>query len=294
MNNNIDNIKEVELKNEKDSRCAPKYKFGDGSCIPLHMLIKMAEAYNAVDNKNPIKLLVSLETLNPKKYKKYLVKEFDKRLDRVCDDQRCWIKQEFVKKMNNNDSYYLKKKVFRPKGPNGKFTWLNTFNVNDVMEQYEDKYPEFKFFGAVPIDFDELSQLELSNNYNYNDLVKKGIYKIGVVFNLDEHYKSGSHWVSSYCDLKNGHVYYFDSYGYKPEKRIRKFLRSVAKYIQNTQKVEPVVNFNKVRHQYDNYDCGVYSINFIQRLLDGETFENITRNKTLDKDMNKNRDVYFS
>lgn len=279
---------------DKDAKCAPKHKFEENSCIPLHMLIKMAEAYNIVDKSNPIRLLISLETLNPKKYKKYLINEFIKRLSKVCNNQQCWIKQEFIKKMNIDDSYYLKKKVFRPKGPNGQFTWLNTFNINDVMEQYEDKYPEFKFFGAVPIDFDELSQIELSSDYNYDDLIKKGIYKIGVVFNLDEHNKPGSHWVAAYCNLKDGQVYYFDSYGYKPEKRIRKFLRSVAKYVQNKTGKDPIVNFNRVRHQYDSYDCGVYSINFIQRLLDGETFEGITENNTLDKEMNKKRNDYFS
>ena len=52
--------------------------------------------------------------------------------------------------------------------------------------------------------------------------IKKGKYKLGVIFNLDEHYKSGSHWVALYADLNKDQVYFFDSYGKKPEKRIRK------------------------------------------------------------------------
>ena len=254
----------------------------------------MAEAYNETDKKNPIKLSSTLETLNPRKYKRYLIKEFNTRLSNVCNDQRCWIRQSFINKMNNQDIYTIKKKIFRPKGPNGKTTWLNTFNIDDVMKQYEDKYSDFKFFGAVPIDFDSLSEIEISSDYDFKKLINNGKHKIGVVFNLDESWKPGSHWVACYSDLKKGTVYFFDSYGYNPEKRIRKLLRSIARYIKDVEKKHPVVNYNKVRHQYDNYDCGVYSINFIQRLLDGETFENITQNKTIDNKMRENREVYFT
>jgi hypothetical protein len=61
--------------------------------------------------------------------------------------------------------------------------------------------------------------------------------------------------------------------------------------IQNLRKFD--IDYNKVRHQYDNSECGVYSINFILELLDGKSFKDITNNKTYDEEMNKNRKIYF-
>jgi hypothetical protein len=58
------------------------------------------------------------------------------------------------------------------------------------------------------------------------------------------------------------------------------------------QKIK-TIKFNQNRHQFKNSECGVYSINFILRLLKGETFENICSNITTDDQVNKCREVYF-
>jgi Ulp1 family protease len=54
------------------------------------------------------------------------------------------------------------------------------------------------------------------------------------------------------------------------------------------------IQHNKIRHQQKGSECGVYSINFILRLLKGETFDEITNNITLDEEVNKCRKVYFT
>lgn len=280
---------------DKDQRCAPTKAFDDGSCIPLYLLVEMANAYNEdrqASQDNSIKLNPGLETLNPKKYKRYLLGEFSSKLDKVCDDQRCWIRQDFVKRMNKRMAQELNKNTFRPSGPEGKFEWLNTFNINDVMGQYQDKYTDFIFLGAVPIDFDDLPELGLKG-FNFVESVKKGKSKIGVVFNLDEHYKGGSHWVSTYSDLNNGQVYFFDSYGSEPDPRIRKFMRRITRCIKDDLKKKPMVDYNRTRHQYGSSECGVYSINFILRMLDGDKFEDISKNKISDNEINKCREIYF-
>ena len=53
------------------------------------------------------------------------------------------------------------------------------------------------------------------------------------------------------------------------------------------------VRYNKKQHQFKNSECGVYSMNFIIRLLNGETFDNIIGNITKDEAMNECRQVYF-
>ena len=52
------------------------------------------------------------------------------------------------------------------------------------MDQYEKRYPEFKFYGAVPIDFDDLPFLGIKNiKYNelYNNNKTKSSVKMEIV-----------------------------------------------------------------------------------------------------------------
>lgn len=283
---------EIKPLDERDKRCAPGLKFEDGACMDLESLINMAEAYNSHFPKNQIELSSKLHTLNPKQYKRHLVKSFAERLSDVCDSQRCWMKQSFMNELQEMSKRKLTKYTFRPKGPNGQFTWLNTHNVNHVMEQYENLDNRFKFFGAVPIDFDDLPNLEIAQ-IDFNKLYNQGKTKIGVVFNLDEHYKSGSHWVASYIDLDKGGVYFFDSYAEPPEARIRKFMRKANTFLKNKQ-IDATVEHNKTRHQYGNSECGMYSLHFIIKMLEGNNFEDVNKTPISDDFVNKLREVYFT
>jgi hypothetical protein len=297
MNQDIDNIRSSEIKpnSERDYRCAPSKQFKDGSCITLNGLVALAEGYNKTyDDK--IKLKPKLETINPSLYKKYLIKQFNKRLDNVCDNQRCWLKQDFVKNVTDQMKRDLLFNTYRPKGPQGKFTWLNTLNINDVMKQYEDKYKDFLYLGTVPADFDDLPYLGIKN-LNFDDLIKKGKTKIGIIFNLDNHNQDGSHWVSLYSDIKNGKIYFSDSYGLPPEPRFRKLMRRIARYSRhqlNIPEDKLDIRHNKTRHQRGNSECGVYSINFILRNLKGDTFDKIVGTRISDDNVNKCRKVYFT
>ena len=304
-------VKLVFEPKDEDLKCAPSKKFTDDSCFTLESLKRMANAYNNKINQNKFKGNL-IQITNEKKH---LVLELTDRLKDICDDQICWLKQDFIRELNDLDT---NENTFRPEGPQGRFTWLNTTNIDEIMKQYEYKYKEFKFFGAIPIDFDDLQEYGI-RKLNFDKLVSSGKSKIGFVFNLDEHWQSGSHWVSMFADLNKDQIYYFDSYGIRPKKRIRNLVNRISKWCykrhiinsrnetdsmtehsfmhpNNLNYIEKKINtikYNKVRHQFKNSECGVYSINFILRLLKGETFDFICNNITLDDEVNKCRETYF-
>lgn len=283
-------LEDIKTNNPKDMKCAPHLSFDNGSCIPLDILVKMAESYNGYSSTDKINIDDKLEMLYPNEYKRYLLYEFKKRFN---SNQHDWIKQNFIKLMKEEDVDKLKNHTFRPPGPEGTFDWLSTFDINYTLAQYENKYPDFKFLGAVPIDFNELDNLPFKT-LNFDELYSSGIKRIGAIFNLDEHWKEGSHWVSLYADLEKGQVYFSDSSGSKPEKRIVDFIDKIEKYLVNKRKINnPDVRYNKVQHQKGNTECGVYSINFILRLLKGKTFDHITRKRVADEKVNKCRMIYF-
>ena len=289
----MDIINENDLQiDENDKKCAPNIKFENGSCIPLYIIINMAEAHN-IENKNKqIKLYRNMDIINPAKYKLYILHEFYKLYPM---GQTEWLKQSFNKFMDKHIKELLDNNIFRPDGPNGRFTWLDTNNVVDTMTQYEMKYKDFKYMGTVPIDFFEFDEFEI-NKFDYDSYIKKGIYKFGIIFNLDKHNQAGSHWVAMYSDLKSGKIYFYDSYGTRPPVEIKKLMEIHAKYYMdklNSKNKLPDIRYNQIRAQYKGSECGVYSINFILRLLRGDSFNSICADKTSDDKINKCRKIYY-
>ena len=303
---------------EPDMKCAPSKKFTNGSCFSIDSLKKIAENYNKRNN-NKIDL-----NLN----KTELVNQLENKLSEKCSEQTCWLRLDIVKELDNED---ILNNTFRPKGPSKKYEWLSTTHINEVIEQYQTNHKDFIFLGAVPSDFDEIPVLGISN-LNFEELEKDKKHKFGMVINLDEHNKNGSHWVALYFDLKKYQIYFFDSLGRRPIKRIRKYINKVSKYlymkkyneklpinniIEHIKSVKKLpqnkldkmiqknsylnnllgggfdIKYNNIQHQFDNSECGVYSINFIIRLVSGESFDSIVNNITKDEKMNANRKVYF-
>jgi len=291
----IINVKDIMPSNKDELKCGPDLEFENGSCIPLNILVDMAEAYNKYckdNNKDDkIKLNSRLDTLYPDEYKKYLLHEFKMRYN---NNQKDWIKKNFTEYMSDESKHILENIVFRPEGPQGKFDWLSTIDINKVLFQYESKYIDFKFLGAVPMDFNDLDYLPFKDIEKYlNKLYGDKIYRIGVIFNTDESYKSGKHWISLFADLHKGQIYYSDSYGIRPEQRVIDLINRIEKFIESKGITDIDIRYNKTQHQKGNSECGVYSINFILRLLKGKTFDHITRKRLTDEKVNKCRVVYF-
>lgn len=275
----------------EDKKCAPGKDYKDGSCFTVDNLVKIAKAYNSNFK----------EKINIKNEKKFLLRELNNKLKSVCDNQQCWLKLKFIKDLNDQN---LLKYTFRPQGPDKGTEWLSTTDIDNVMNQYQQEFDDFVFLGAVPLDFEKIDMG--FEDLKFDDMYKDGKNKFGMVINLDTHDKSGSHWVGLYSDLMKKQLYFFDSYGHKPEKLIRKFMERVRnwmnkKYNLNNKSEGELfdnsgldVQYNKVRHQYKNSECGVYSMNFIIRLLRGEGFTKISKSKVIDDQMNQCRSVYFS
>jgi hypothetical protein len=288
-----------------NNKCAPGKKFSEGSCFTYDNLISIAIEYNNhTDNHKDI---IQLDKINTKKE---LLRELNTRFQKtyVCDNQEqtCWLTSKLVRGINDRD---LKYNTFRPKGPVKQFEWLSTNDIEAVMRQYEFKHKDFKFLGAMPSDFDELP-IYGTTDLQFDELVRT-TPKIAAVINLDTHEQSGSHWIGFYANLKTNTIYYFDSFGKKPQRRLNMFIRRLLTYMYNNktttnQKLnveqfmkryhkseEYDVRYNKIQHQFKNSECGVYSMNFIIRVLEGETFDEIINNITNDDKMNSCRNVYF-
>ena len=183
-----------------------------------------------------------------------------------CERESCWAA--------NNKT--ISNRAFAPKMPKSWKKnineWLSSDEIEKVLKQYEKMYPEFKFIGPSPTDY---FVMEYGNTCVWEELckfdlesyLKKGKTKIGVVFNLDPHYKSGSHWVALFINTESRSICYFDSTGARIHKYIHRFRKEVQKQAEKLNlKYTFDSNFN-VEHQFHNTECGMYVLFFLITML---------------------------
>ena len=194
--------------------------------------------------------------------------------------------------------------------------WLTNYDIEAVLKQYEDKYPDFKLIGPTSIDFNEQHTYlggcveEILCNFNYFRYIEKypEINKLGIVINYDIHTGPGTHWAAIYIDLKEKLLFHFDSqFGYqgKLEPQIDDFIKIIKKQ-------EPAFNvvINKKTHQYSTTECGMYVLYFLITMLTpnkhskpklrsknnsyDKKIDYFTNKRVHDKDIIYLRDIYFN
>lgn len=283
-------------KKKAPSFCAPHVidnkKRLNNSCFDREGLIKIVNSWNTYHSNN--KINYKSNTPNKKIYNM-----INEKMKRQCNKEFCWVNQDFLKnKVNKEESL----QVFKPEKPDSwdknEREWLNTLDIRAVMDQYENKHQDFLFIGPVPIDFDyklnfgqcvvdELCKVSLKK------INKEGINNLGVIFNLDKHNQSGSHWVAMFCSLPKKEISYWDSYGMKPPNEVTKLMNRLKKQGKELG-LKMKININNNRHQYKGSECGVYCMNFIVNLLEGKSFNYVTQKIIDDDKMWKKRKVFFN
>lgn len=275
--------------------CAPgMYDKENNTCFTDDMVLHMANAYNAyVQEKMP-----SMKPVHISNNKMQILKQLLERFDEVCHgDQVCLTKQDFMNSIIMNDhrqgsaAEAFRNRAFRPVLPNKPTEWLSTTDINNIMKQYENVYPDFLFAGAVPRDCTHLDFCSL-NKLHYPTLYQKGIRRIGTVFNMDEYGKGGSHWVALYIDIAKGVVAYVDSAGSKPPREVVDHINKYKKFHSEKFGKEPQVKINTKRYQYDSSECSIYSCHFIIKSLEGRSLEDYVMDPLQFKEINACRNVY--
>lgn len=265
--------------------CHPRLKGKYDECLSDERLYELSRAYNvpaSIQGKKEIRHWMTRKT--------------------NCKTERCLIEKAPI---DQGKKKYLLRRYYRPSIPKEWLSdpdqWLDSNNIQDVMKQYEETYPHFKFYGANPIDFaapdpydkEAAAQNKCLNDdickLNLKDLLKRGKTQLGFVYNLDPSNKGGSHWIASFTDIPGHKTYYFDSYGMKPPSQIARFMRSMT-----LQDPQMKLAFNARRFQYGDTECGMYSLYFLIRMLEGDDFKKFCKRAPKDGDMLALRKWLFS
>lgn len=223
----------------------------------------------------------------------------------TCENEKCWMRQQFAKnKLSKEMTLY----TFAPDAPNtwsdNPNEWLTSTDLTNVMAHFEGKYKEFMFIGPTPIDFDKLTQhnecvWDEMCNFSITNLLKKRKHKIGIIYNTDTHTQDGEHWIASFIDLKpkkgNPYHFHFDSNGDPPKTEIISFHKRLEGQAKN---IGMELGFDKnhpKEHQYGDTECGMYTLYFIIKMLDGtHDCEYFKTKRIPDKFVEKYRNIYFN
>jgi hypothetical protein len=243
------------------------------SCFTPQVLKDIKTAYNKNHSESPI------SSENPNKIWSILKDRLTK--EKGCKTEKCWLREL----KNSTLQKELEAKLFAPKQPvewkkNPK-EWLSNHDIFNVLSQYQEKYKDFKFMGPTTIDFDkrlpERNGQCVENqlcNFDLKKDISRGIRHFACVFNLDESWEDGSHWVSMYIDIPEKFIFFFDSGGASntpPE------ITALVKRIQTQgMKLVPKLDFQyysntQNQHQKGTTECGMYSIFFVITMLTGKT-----------------------
>ena len=272
--------------------CSPKNKNTNYTCYSDSDLYKLKDMWNARHPDRPIK------TKNTKQIW-ILLKEY---YATICNKESCWVRQ--MTKNSKQEQELLD--AFAPESPKewekNPNEWLSSIDILQVMNQYEKKYKCFDFLGPSPIDYDTHKLYgkcvwEELCHFNLAKHLQKKHNKIGVIFNLDPHYKGGSHWVSLFINIKNKTIFFFDSTGEQIPPQIKKFVNTV---IEQGKQLPTPINFKfdqnyPVEHQYGNTECGIYSIFFIIHMLEDKITGHYLKTNILKDEYIENfRKVYYN
>jgi hypothetical protein len=294
-------------KTNKKMNCSPmvagKTPFEE-TCYTVDILMKIRDEYNRnhEDNKK-------ITSNDPKEVWQALRDNLVH-----CDKEDCWLKELKDEKLRKHIDTHIFAPDSPPEWKSNPNEWLSNLDILNVLSQYQRTYPQFRFIGPSPIDFDAKIR-----EYNYqcveSDIcnlslqkqVKDKKTKIGIIFNLDKHDQSGSHWVALFIDLEYNFVFYFNSTGDAIPKEIKILCNRL---VQQGKQMQPPIKLRYydskgVAHQRSNTECGMYSLYFIITMLTGNagSKKNMTvaqKIKTFrggripDKCMEKFRKVYFN
>lgn len=278
----------------KKSRCSPivdGQTIGEYTCYTAAMLNRLKDRWNA---RHPD---ATIKTSNPKEIWSFLKIQ----LQDVCDEEKCWIKENFVDDKTEHD---IKNTAFVPDRPYewklDPNTWLSSVDITNVMKQYEARYKCFRFIGPSPIDFDskymntsECVWRELCK-FSLQRYMERGVNKLGMIFNMDKHTQSGSHWVSMFVHIKRRFIFYFNSTGEPIPREIAVLKKRIEK---QGEKYGIKFRFyqNTKEHQKEDTECGMYSLFFIiNMLLDKKSINYFKKSHIPDEKMEEFRKIYFS
>jgi hypothetical protein len=193
-------------------------------------------------------------------------------------DFRMWLRDKNINsnskyiKTGSDNAYNLYHEYKNFKDQSGKGS-----SIPPAERMLKDLYPDESLYES------EIQKLFKEENYQFLPVIAHNeIHKIKLsrkkptffVMNLSDRGENGTHWTSTYINEK-GNIYYFDSFGRPPDKETKDQLSDLFEQHGDGTNMLRRLKYNTKGVQDPlSSDCGYFSIQFIENMLDGKSFRN--------------------
>lgn len=225
-------------------------------CSPKHVVNKMADFVAEKTGSKPA---------DPVK----AVKNIKEMMN--CNSESCVLKHpEFIKFAKLTNVNNILEEFFKPNGPATHFGLLSNFNIDDVLDQLQEKFPGFLHIPFQMRDFEkvgsELATIDLAEKF------RTGTKSFGVVLNTDWSDGKGIHWYCLFGEKKSNKIIieYFNSSGREPLVETQAWLQKQKHYLQKTLGIPVEIKYSTgISFQSDEHSCGVYCLMYLWLRLEG-------------------------
>jgi hypothetical protein len=177
--------------------------------------------------------------------------------------------------------------------------WLSNHELDAVMAQYAGAYPDFEYLGTHPSDFMSTTSDGrcVSSHCDRVWARKRRLY--GSIVNLDLHTQRGSHWVGLVLDCRKANApvaYYYDSVGNTYPRSLEPFFASCRRQFKGRALAHFLEHsaVNTRQHQKGNTECGMHALQFMDAMVQGQSFEAYCAEDHHDTQVFEKRMLFFS
>jgi hypothetical protein len=178
-------------------------------------------------------------------------------------------------------------KNFKAKGPRDTLALLSNYDIDGTLQRWGRVFTDFFPCPFAMMDFD--SNGDMFGEISFPNLLKgravanlgagmqsRGPFKcFGCVVNTDVSSGPGKHWVAVFVDCRDAvwTVEYFNSVGRPPPRPMVAWMERTRSELESFRGGEVnTVSVTDVDHQESQTECGLYSLYYIRRRLEGTPF----------------------
>jgi len=282
-----------------DSICSLGSEGGFCSSKPIVKIIKEFDKVLSEDTSGGGK------TQNP------IIKRISSALD-VSDEVGILTNPEFVvfAKRKGVTEERIKEELntrFKPVGPRDSLKLIDNYNIFSVQSQWMREFPHYFAFDFAMIDFDKtndpLFTTDIADILQGKVEADFGDHKefrkcdcISCVLNTDVSTGRGKHWICVFVDCRSPEwtIEFYNSTGRPPAKSILRWMEKTYASLRDYSGLEPKrIIVTTVKHQQKNTECGVYSLFYIRKRLDGVPYTFFMKDRIDDDSVSEFRKYLF-
>jgi hypothetical protein len=226
-----------------------------------------------------------------------------------CNSEVCVLNAPEVKQAVGNET--IKKELavnFKELGPRDSNAWLSNVNLDRTLQKWAVEFPDLYVWPYCMSDFYKtkgslatIKVVDILNGTASQEIatgrVTRKCTRMACVLNTDVHTGRGIHWVCVFVDCSKSpySIEYWNSAGNPP-------FNSVVRWMEETRadlkKYKPNISVNtysvtSVPHQESNSECGVYTLFYIRKRLEGTPIQYFMDKRIPDEVMTEFRKYLF-